>query len=108
MIHGLSHSAEWYSILIDPTFNHSAYEVTPFTYHHQVVDVKSKNVPGHWTSVVKVGPTIIHHKMSDEVYEVAFRVTVHKTNLMKAKIGIVTDGELALINVFVVLSSSDK
>ena len=45
-----------------------------------------------------VGPTIIHNEKTEETFDTACRVIARKTGLMNKKVGIVTDGETALIN----------
>ena len=97
MISELSHSEGGLPLSTDPTFNHGAFEVTPFTYRHQLIEVKSKNVKDHWASATMVGPTVIHHQKTEEVFDLAFRVISRKTGLVNKEVGIVTDGEEALI-----------
>ena len=98
MLNDLSHAEGGQPISIDPTFNHGKFEVTPITYRHQFILSKSKNVAGQWNNAIMLGPTLIHHGKSDETYDRALKEICRKTKLATKKIGIVTDGEQALIN----------
>ena len=93
----LSHASGGLPISIDPTFNHGAFEVTPITYRHQLIESRSKNVGGNWTNAVMVGPTIIHHSKSADEYEAGLRPIAKATGLGDQEVGIVTDGEQAII-----------
>ena len=84
-------------ISVDPTFNHGAFEVTPLTYRHQLIEVKSKNVPRHYVPATMIGPTVIQHDKSEEMYDQALREIARRTQLKESAIGIITDGEEALI-----------
>ena len=85
-------------ISVDATFNHGAFEVTPLIYRHQLIVAKSKNTPGKYVPATMIGPTIIQHDKKEETYDRALREIARKTNLRTTKIGIITDGEEALIN----------
>ena len=98
MLNDLSHAEGGQPISIDPTFNHGKFEVTPVTYRHQFILSKSKNIAGQWNNAIMLGPTIVHHGKSDETYDRALKEVCRKTKLAAKKIGIVTDGEQALIN----------
>lgn len=98
MLNDLSHAEGGQPISIDPTFNHGKFEVTPITYRHQSIMAKSKNIAGQWNNAIMLGPTIVHHGKSDETYDRALKEVCRKTKLTAKKIGIVTDGEQALIN----------
>ena len=78
--------------------NHGAFEVTPVPYRHQLIESRSKNYPNQWVKATVVGPTIIHHEKTEKTFDTACRVIARKTGLMNKKVGIVTDGETALIN----------
>ena len=98
MIADLSHASGGYPLSVDPTFNHGAFEVTPVTYRHQHIEAKSRNVHDSWSNAVMVGLTIIHHSKTKDIYDTALRAIARKTSLSNQKIGIVTDGEAALIS----------
>ena len=98
MLNNMSNAVGGLPISIDPTFNHGAFEVTPVTYRHQLIESRSKNYPNQWVKATVVGPTIIHHEKTEETFDTACRVIARKTGLMNKKVGIVTDGETALIN----------
>lgn len=93
----LKNSVGGLPISIDPTFNFGAFEVTPLTYRHHIVESKSKNFAGKWNPALLLGPTLIHHSKTEDVFDTGLRVMSRKTELSSAKIGIVTDGEEALI-----------
>lgn len=94
----LKSAGEGLPISIDPTFNHGAYEVTPVTYRHPFIESKSKNVTGKWSDAILLGPTMIHHEKTEEVFDMGLRTIARKTKTMNAKVGVITDGEIALIN----------
>ena len=85
-------------IAVDPTFNYQAYEITPVTYGHRLIEAKSKNVTNGWSHALLIGPTIIHHQKTQDVFHTGLRVIARKTQLSDAKFGVITDGETALIN----------
>ncbi len=97
MLSDLSSANGGQPISIDPTFNHGAFEVTPLTYRHQIVCNKSKNTSGKYVPATLIGPTIIQHDKSEETYDRALREIARKTHLSNTRIGIITDGEEALI-----------
>eukprot|EP00112_Aurelia_sp_Birch-Aquarium-sp1_P001646 Seg1178.5 transcript_id=Seg1178.5/GoldUCD/mRNA.D3Y31 product="hypothetical protein" protein_id=Seg1178.5/GoldUCD/D3Y31 len=94
----LKSAGEGLPISIDPTFNHGAYEVTPVTYRHPFIGSKSKNLTGKWSDAILLGPTMIHHEKTEEVFDRGLRTIAHKTKTMNAKVGVITDGEITLIN----------
>ena len=74
-------SASSFPLLVDPTFNFGAYEVTPFTYRSILVESKSKNMTGVWVPVTTIGPVVIQHEKSTETYETAMRCIAKKCKL---------------------------
>lgn len=98
MINDLSHAAGGLPLSVDPTFNHGEFEVTPITYRHQLLLSKSKNVQGEWNNTTLVGPTIVHHVKSEETFDRGIREVSRRTGLDHQKFGLITDGEVALIN----------
>ena len=83
---------------VDPTFNFGAFEVTPITYRHHFIESRSKNIDGEWTDAVIIGPTIVHHGKSEEVYDIGISSVARKARLTSATFGYITDGESALIS----------
>ena len=98
MLSELCQDSNGQPISVDAIFNHGAFEVTPLTYRHQLIVAKSKNTPGEYVPATMIGPTIIQHDKKEERYDRALREIARKTNLRTTKIGIITDGEEALIN----------
>lgn len=98
MVDDLSHAEDGPPISIDPTFNHGMYEVTPLTYRNQLVLAKSKNIRDQWSNAVMIGPVILHHGKFEETFDRGIREIARKTCLNGQQIGIITDGEQALIN----------
>lgn len=98
MQHDLGHAEGGLPISVDPTFNFGKYEVTPVTYRHQFILSASKNIHGKFTNAVMLGPTIIHHSKCEDTFDRAISEISRKGKLCQQKIGIVTDGEEALIN----------
>ena len=93
----LKNSAKLHPISIDPTFNHGAFEVTPFTYKTQLFQSKDKNT-GEWKQTLLLGPIILHHGKEERTYDVGFACASKMLDLDKEKFGVLTDGEPALIN----------
>ena len=85
-------------ISIDPTFNFGAYEVTPLTHRHPLIEAKLKNETGKWADAIMIGPAIIHHGKSEETYDNGIRGIARKAKLVEENFGFITDGEVALIN----------
>ena len=81
---------------IDPTFNFGAYDVTPFTYCHPLIQSRSKHFHQEWTNAIMLGPTIIHHDKEAQTYERAYRAVNEKTKLGDNTFLLITDGEAAL------------
>ena len=98
MENSLRNAAEIHPILIDPTFNHGLFEVTPVTFCHPFIEAKSKTAKGKWADTIMIRPTVIHHEKTDDAFNSGLRPIMRKCNLTEAKFGVVTDGELALIN----------
>ena len=91
--------ASSFPLLVDPTFNFGAYEVTPSTYRSILVESKSKNVTGAWVPATLIGPVVIQREKSTETYENAMRCIEKKCKLEESEeLFMVTDGEAALIN----------
>ncbi|KAJ8047258.1 Serine/threonine-protein kinase TAO1 [Holothuria leucospilota] len=97
MLSNFKNAEGGYPLSIDPTFNHGMYEVTAFTYRHHLVESKSRNIPDTWNNAIMVGPTIIQHDKSEATYDKAIREIARYSSLSDKSIGIVTDGEVALI-----------
>ena len=98
MENSLRNAAEVHPISIDPTFNHGLFEVTPVTFCHPFIEAKSKNANGKWADAIMIGPTVIHHEKTDDAFDSGLRPIARKCNLTDASFGVITDGELALIN----------
>ena len=97
MQHNLKDITGGLPVSVDPKFNHGAFEVTPLTYRHKLIKSKSKNVNGRWTEALMIGPTIIHHKKTEDGFDIGMRTIARKTDLTSSEFGIITDGETALI-----------
>ena len=98
MENSLRNAAEVHPILIDPTFNHGLFEVTPVTFRHPFIEAKSKNAKRKWADAIMIEPTVIHHGKTDDAFDSGLRPIARKCNLTEASFGVITDGELALIN----------
>ena len=94
----LKTTAESFPISIDPSFNFGAFEVTPVTYRHPFIESKSKNLKENWRSALMIGPTILHHEKTEDTFVNALVAIAGKTKLRNFKFGVITDGEVALIN----------
>ena len=66
---GVSNSLQLTPASFDATFNHGDFEVTPMSYRHHLVESKSRNICGEWSNAVIIGPVIIHHGKTEEVYD---------------------------------------
>ena len=97
MQHDLGHIEGGLPMSVDPTFNFGKYEVTTVTYRHQFILSASKNVHGKWSNAVMLGPTIIHHSKCEDTFNRAISEISRKGNLCQQKMGIITDGEEALL-----------
>ena len=97
MQHDLGHAEGGMPMSVDPTFNFGKYEVTPVTYRHQFMLSASKNVHGKLNNAVMLRPTIIHHSKCEDIFNRAISEVSRKGNLCQQKMGIITDGEEALL-----------
>ena len=85
-----------FSVLtVDPTFNLGAFNVTPTTYRHLLVEsVRSGSSP------VLIGPTMIHYRKSFHTYLVFAATLIGLRPKLKGLCAFGTDGEKALFDGF--------
>lgn len=44
-----------------------------------------------------IGPTIIHHQKTEDVFDIGLHAITRKADLMSSEFGMITDGETALV-----------
>ena len=65
-------------ILVDPTFNFGAYDITPFSYRIVLFQCKSQNVSKKWALATMVGPAIVYLNKSANTYKLTMRCIAKK------------------------------
>ena len=67
-----------FPILVDPTVNFGAYDITPFSYRIVLFQCKSQNVSKKWALATVVGPAIVYLNKSGNTYKSTMRCIATK------------------------------